>query len=145
MQEATLRILTTTLRILALLIWFGAVLVFLQTITIEMHERSVERSALELSESLYQSNLTLGRAVFSRDELDKYHRSQAEPGARYCNFGYHLSFEDLDNHYKWDFGYIPEQEPEIEYAKYSLAVGISDGNYVHPAKMSRGYKSEMDP
>ena len=116
------------------------------SINIELHEKEMERVVVEVADALTKQKLTNELAIFSRDELEKYHKSKAEPYYRPCNYGYTLRIKTEKN--KWEFGYKPEHadlfaikqfgvnfpvEEKKLAAKYPVAV--NDNGRIIPAQL----------
>ena len=73
-----------------------SILAFLYAAIISIPEMvGVDRTIGELAENIVHHNLTVDRAVFDPDELEKYDVSTAEPYVRHCQYGYYLEIEDL--------------------------------------------------
>jgi hypothetical protein len=120
--------------VIVIFIWL-----FVNTV-IKVHESVIDRAAIQLSNVLANSKLTISTAVFNQSMLDYYNdpsRSMQEPFAKHCSYGYRLKIESLTNNNKWEFGYDPEASEILDTATVELPVSIyDDKDNVINAKMT---------
>jgi hypothetical protein len=117
--------------ILFMIVIFFAAQLFLE-IRIVVENRYIDRFSTELAENIFSSPLTVDRAVFSSDELDKFNGDShklfregsdknelnrlggEEPYTRHCSYAYQIFVEDKENGRSWQFGYKGAARAEID-------------------------------
>lgn len=102
-----MKTLFTLLRVVAFILFFVLMFFFLTSLRIELKEKEVTRTAIELAEAVTQRNFIAGKAVFKKEELDRFNGQETEPYVRHCSIGVRITVENLVTKEKWQFGYKP--------------------------------------
>ncbi|MFH0832111.1 MAG: hypothetical protein V1900_00085 [Candidatus Aenigmatarchaeota archaeon] len=107
----------------------------LSTISVSnMDKKDTDRFAIELSENIINSKLTVERTIFNHSELEKYHNTKTEPYVRHCQFAYHLLIEDLENNKIFQFGYSTANKENAAVIEAPVSLYYNDKTV--PAKMT---------
>jgi len=109
--------------------------------------RHLDRFATQMEENIFSSPLTVNRAVFNADELNKYASNEhkaldnagmvvggEEPYTRHCKYGYGIEIENTEDGNTWKFGFSGTRNPILESAAVETPVEIA-----YPKADGRGY------
>ncbi|RLI97282.1 MAG: hypothetical protein DRO96_00960 [Candidatus Aenigmatarchaeota archaeon] len=99
-------------------------------IRIELSEKEISRTAIQLTENILSSNLTYKKSIFDKNQLDKYQDTNIEP-VKLCSYAYLVEITDLTNNNTWSFGY-KDAEGENG-ATYPVSIRYED--HFAPAEM----------
>ncbi len=105
-------------------------------IRIEVSEKEISRTAIQLTENILSSNLTYKKSIFEKNQLDKYQNTNIEP-IELCSYAYFVEITDLKNNASWSFGY---KDAEGENGA-SFPVSIKYEDHFVPAKMKMYIKT----